>query len=210
MKILHIDSSILGEQSISRKLAASFIERLNKADHQNEITYRDIVKDPINHLTGEIAAGFRNLNINISDENVVKEHQLSDELVAEFLNSELIIISAPMYNFSIPTQLKAWFDRIAQVGKTFKYTENGPVGLSEGRKVVILSARGGFYSKEPLSHMDFQEKYITAFFNFLGIKDIYFVRAEGTSKAPAIKDIEIQKALSSIDEVINNLSKREE
>ncbi|ELW78053.1 NADPH-dependent FMN reductase family protein [Acinetobacter sp. 766875] len=113
MKILHIDSSILGEQSISRKLAASFIERLNKADHQNEITYRDIVKDPINHLTGEIAAGFRNLNINISDENVVKEHQLSDELVAEFLNSELIIISAPMYNFSIPTQLKAWFDRIA-------------------------------------------------------------------------------------------------
>lgn len=165
MKILHIDSSILGEQSISRKLAATFIERLNKADHQNEITYRDIVKDPINHLTGEIAAGFRNLNINISDENVVKEHQLSDELVAEFLNSELIIISAPMYNFSIPTQLKAWFDRIAQVGKTFKYTENGPVGLSEGRKVVILSARGGFYSKEPLSY-GLSRKIHHSFFQF--------------------------------------------
>jgi len=108
-----------------------------------------------------------------------------------------------MYNFSIPTQLKAWFDRIAQVGKTFKYTENGPVGLSEGRKVIVVSSRGGFYLNQPLIEMDFQERYVNAFFKFLGINEISFIRVEGTSKGNGVKDLEVEKAIQSIDHVID-------
>jgi len=204
MKILHIDASILGEQSVSKRIASNFIEKLNsRLDEVNQITYRDVVKNPINHLTGDIASGFRNLGMEVSDENILQEHRISEELVNEFLMNDLIVISVPMYNFSIPTQLKAWFDRIAQVGKTFKYTENGPVGLSEGRKVIVVSSRGGFYLNQPLIEMDFQERYVNAFFKFLGINEISFIRVEGTSKGNGVKDLEVEKAIQSIDHVID-------
>ncbi|GBO49643.1 FMN-dependent NADH-azoreductase 1 [Pectobacterium versatile] len=179
MNILHIDSSILESGSVSRQISADVVEQLVKQHPHAVVTYRDVVKDEIRHLTGPIVAGFRQIASSSADEATLREHQLSEALVTEFLANDVIVIGAPMYNFSVSSQLKSWLDRLAQVGKTFKYTEKGPVGLSGGRTVIVVSSRGGFYTTPPFLDMDFQERYLQGFFRFLGITDIHFVRAEG-------------------------------
>jgi FMN-dependent NADH-azoreductase len=136
--------------------------------------------------------------LNDFDEATRQEHQLSASLVDEFLAHDVIVIGVPMYNFSVPSQLKAWLDRLAQAGRTFKYTENGPVGLVSGTQVFVASARGGFYAEGPLTHMDYQESYLKTFFGFLGVRDVHFIRAEGVSKGPQLKEAGIQNAHSAI------------
>ncbi|WOA52828.1 FMN-dependent NADH-azoreductase [Dickeya solani] len=205
MKILHIDSSILEDGSVTRQISADVIAKLVKHHPQASVSYRDVVKHEIRHLTGAIAAGFRQIASASVDSSTLQEHMISEQLVAEFLANDVIVIGAPMYNFSVSSQLKAWLDRIAQAGKTFKYTEKGPVGLSGGRTVIVVSARGGFYAEQPFAGMDFQERYLQAFFRFLGITDIYFVRAEGASKGDEIRNREIQNAKSSIQSIIDSL-----
>lgn len=134
MNILHLDSSILGSSSITRELSAVVVAGL-RAQHQSaQVTYRDLVGDEIRHLTGPIAAGFRQIDVGAFDTNTAHEHRLSEVLVTEFLASDVIVIGAPMYNFSVPSQLKAWLDRVAQAGRTFRYTESGPVGLASGKR----------------------------------------------------------------------------
>ncbi|MEI7256117.1 FMN-dependent NADH-azoreductase [Dickeya dadantii] len=206
MKVLHIDSSILEDGSVTRQISADVIARLVKHHPQASVSYRDVVKHEIRHLTGAIAAGFRQIASASADSSTLQEHMISEQLVAEFLANDVIVIGAPMYNFSVSSQLKAWLDRIAQAGKTFKYTETGPVGLSGGRTVIVVSARGGFYAEQPFAGMDFQERYLQAFFRFLGITDIYFVRAEGASKGDEIRNREIQNAKSSIQSIIDSLA----
>jgi len=139
------------------------------------------------------------------DDTTVREHQVSEALVTEFLGSDVIVIGAPMYNFSVPSQLKAWLDRLAQAGRTFRHTENGPVGLAGGRQVIVVSARGGFYSGAPLAHMDFQEGYLKAFFGFLGISDVRFVRTEGASKGEAVRNKGIALARASVADVLADI-----
>jgi len=198
MKILHIDSSILGTNSITRDLTAAVIAELSASDQGAEIAYLDLVTDPVGHMDDVVAAGFRpNVVANI-DATGQYEQQLSDRLVAQFLASDIVVIGAPMYNFSVPTQLKAWMDRIAQPGKTFKYTETGPIGLAGGKRVIVVSGRGGFYVEGPLIHMDFQESYLKAFFGFLGIHDVRFVRAEGASRGDTIRQKGIASARAAI------------
>ncbi|GMB64293.1 hypothetical protein PPNK14_21830 [Pectobacterium parmentieri] len=131
---------------------------------------------------------------------------MSDALVAEFLAHGIIVIGAPMYNFSVSSQLKACLDRLAQAGKTFKYTEKGPVGLSGGRMVIVVSSRGGFYTTPPFLDMDFQERYLQGFFQFLGINDIHFIRVEGASKGEEIKNREIHNAKSSVHSIITSIA----
>ncbi|MBQ4770015.1 FMN-dependent NADH-azoreductase [Pectobacterium versatile] len=206
MNILHIDSSILESGSVSRQISADVVEQLVKQHPHAVVTYRDVVKDEIRHLTGPIAAGFRQITSSSADEATLREHQLSEALVAEFLANDVIVIGAPMYNFSVSSQLKSWLDRLAQAGKTFKYTEKGPVGLSGGRTVIVVSSRGGFYTTPPFLDMDFQERYLQGFFRFLGITDIHFVRAEGASKGDEIKHREIQNAQSSIHSVVTSIA----
>ncbi|WP_323659764.1 FMN-dependent NADH-azoreductase [Pectobacterium versatile] len=206
MNILHIDSSILESGSVSRQISADVVEQLVKQHPHAVVTYRDVVKNEIRHLTGPIAAGFRQITSSSADEATLREHQLSEALVAEFLANDVIVIGAPMYNFSVSSQLKSWLDRLAQAGKTFKYTEKGPVGLSGGRTVIVVSSRGGFYTTPPFLDMDFQERYLQGFFRFLGITDIHFVRAEGASKGDEIKHREIQNAQSSIHSVITSIA----
>lgn len=205
MKILHLDSSIFDNDSISRELSSDVVRYLEQVKPDSQVTYRDLVKHEVRHLTAEIAAGFRNTGITQFDAATLQEHQRSQELVTEFLAHDIIVIGAPMYNFSIPTQLKAWMDRIAQVGTTFKYTEQGPVGLAGGRTIIITSARGGFYSQGPMAKMDFQESYLEAFFGFLGIKQVYFVRAEGASKGETIRTQELCKAIASVSEIVDSV-----
>lgn len=147
MKILHLDSSINHEFSVTRQLSAEIVRQLVATGQGHQLTYRDLVKDEISHLTGEIASGFRSVSERpIATPLLASEQQISDALVSEFLESEMIVVGAPMYNFSVSSQLKAWMDRIAQPGKTFSYTPAGPVGLAGGKKVIIASARGGFYA----------------------------------------------------------------
>ncbi|MFP3497057.1 FMN-dependent NADH-azoreductase [Pseudomonas sp. SIMBA_059] len=206
MKILHIDSSIMGSNSITRRLSSTFVAHLQDSHRETHVEYRDLVDDELKHLTGPIAAGFRQTEIDDFTEATLQEHQLSETLVMEFLASDVLVIGAPMYNFNVSSQLKAWLDRIAQVGRTFKYTEQGPVGLSGGKRVIVVSARGGFYSEGPLQKMDFQESYLRAFFGFLGISDIHFIRAEGASRGQQLRDQGVEKAIAAMPAVIASLS----
>lgn len=198
MKILHIDSSILGASSITRDLTATIIDAMRTRNANVEIEYLDLVEDPISHMDGAVAAGFRPNVTAEFDAAALHEKEISDRLVAQFLASDVIIIGAPMYNFSVPTQLKAWLDRIAQPGKTFKYTETGPIGLAGGKRVIIASGRGGFYLEGPLAQLDFQESYLKAFLGFLGIQDVRFVRAEGASRGEEIRQKGIASAKAAI------------
>ncbi|NSX94511.1 MULTISPECIES: FMN-dependent NADH-azoreductase [Agrobacterium] len=202
MKILHIDSSISGDNSITRELTAAVVANIVSGNPSAEITYHDLVSEPVAHLNGAIAAGFRPLGVSTFDDVALREHKVSEDLVTSFLASDTVIVGAPMYNFSVSTQLKAWLDRIAQPGKTFKYTATGPVGLAGGKRVIVVSARGGFYIEGPMARLDFQESYLKGFFGFLGIDDVRFVRAEGASRGEEIRQKGINAACAAITDAI--------
>ncbi|PFG71858.1 FMN-dependent NADH-azoreductase [Pseudomonas poae] len=206
MKVLHIDSSIMGKASITRDLTASIVAHIQASNPGAHVQRRDLADQEVRHLSGSIAAGFRQMGNSDFSAEILLEHQLSETLVTEFLASEVLVIGAPMYNFSVSTQLKAWLDRVAQVGRTFKYTERGPVGLCGGKRVIVASARGGFYAEGPFQNMDFQESYLKAFFGFLGIDDIEFVRAEGASKGEQVRDNGVKLAKNAITSAVAHLS----
>ena len=185
MTILHVDSSPLGAASASRKLTAAAVAALS-AHHRASVMYRDLCATPPAHLTAELMRSPKERAVKDLHEHQAAELALTERLVEEFLSANIIVVGAPMYNFSIPTQLKAWIDRLAQPGITFRYTDAGPVGLSGGRKVVIVSTRGGVYSGSPsIAAMDHQESYLRTVFGFFGITDITVVRAEGLAMGAA-------------------------
>ena len=198
MQLLHLDSSILGDASASRVLSAALVETFRCNDPLATVVYRDLAADPIPHLDGPIAAGFRPLPAGSFEAGTLAEHARSQTLVEELLASDVIVIGAPMYNFSVPSQLKAWIDRIAQPGRTFQYTAQGPIGLAGGRKVLVASTRGGMYSEGPATAMDFQEAYLRTMFGFLGITDVQFVRAERLSKGSEARDAAMQAAHAAV------------
>jgi FMN-dependent NADH-azoreductase len=173
--ILHIDSSINGENSASRTITKAIVDGLKKSNWGEQIVYRDLVANPIPHLTLDAFAA--NLDIE------------------EFLEADTVVIGAPMYNFSIPSQLKAWIDRIAVAGKTFSYTENGPVGLVKGKRVIIALARGGFYNEaSPAASLEHVETYLRGLFNFIGVEP-EFVIAEGLNISPEHREAALGTAI---------------
>jgi FMN-dependent NADH-azoreductase len=194
MKLLHIDSSILGEGSVSRQLTAKLVAAARAKHGSVQVTYRDLVAQPVGHLTGAHLAAAQGATVDSAAlQQDVKTGQSDLET---FLAADVIVVGAPMYNFGVPSQLKAWIDRIAVAGKTFRYTEKGPVGLAGGKKLFIVSSRGGFYgSGTPAAFLDHQENYLRGVFGFLGITDITFIRAEGV----AVSDAQRSKALQSAD-----------
>jgi FMN-dependent NADH-azoreductase len=173
--ILHIDASINGENSASRAISRSIVDRLTIENGGGDVIYRDLAAEPLPHLT--LAA--------FADSSVLDE----------FLAADTVVIGAPMYNFTLPTQLKAWIDRIVLAGKTFRYTESGPEGLATGKRVVIALARGGFYnSGSPAAALEHLETYLTAVFNLIGIQP-EFVAADGLAVSPEQRDQSIKLAL---------------
>ncbi|ADX48051.1 NAD(P)H dehydrogenase (quinone) [Paracidovorax avenae ATCC 19860] len=187
MQILHLDSSVLGDASASRELTRHIVDALLQQHPAARTLYRDLATDSIAHLTGPIAAGFRSQDPQAFGAEVLAEHERSNALVGELLDSDVIVIGAPMYNFSVPTQLKAWVDRVTQPGRTFRYTETGPIGLAQGKRAILVSTRGGLYS-EPTPHpMDFQEAYLRAVLGFMGIREVRTVRAELLSRGPELR-----------------------
>ncbi len=176
MKILHIDSSITGPASATRQLTAKIVERL-----AGQVTYRDLAKAPLPHLSPELLAAGRTPPEQL-DPALRRELEAGQAALEEFLGADVVVIGAPMYNFTVPTQLKAWLDRLAVIGKTFRYTANGPVGLAGGRRVIVASARGSALGE--MSLVDHQEAYLRTFFEFLGVTELEVVRAEGLGLGP--------------------------
>lgn len=198
MKLLHIDSSILGTSSISRLLSREIVEKERQQHPGIEVTYRDLAAEPVGHLQGAYLGGAKEGQ----PEEVRREVELGAKLVDEFLAADIVVIGAPMYNFSVSTQLKAWIDRIAVRGKTFRYTDKGPVGLAGGKKIIVASSRGGLYSAgTPMALLEHHETYLKTVFQFFGVMDVTFVRAEGM----AISDLR-EKSLASAREAIAQLN----
>jgi FMN-dependent NADH-azoreductase len=189
MKLLHIDSSALGGYSVSRQLTADIVAELQRNTPAATVQYHDLAAQPLPHWTPVADA---------SDPAAV----LGSQMLEEFLAADVVVIGAPMYNFAISSQLKAWIDRILVAGKTFRYTANGPEGLAGGKRVIVASSRGGFYGKDAAgAAMDFQEPYLRAALAFIGINDIEFVRAEGI----AVGDEQKAQALKSARSTIGTL-----
>lgn len=175
MTILHIDASINGDNSASRAISRSIVEQVKGANWGETIVYRDLAADPLPHLTLDAFA--------------------DTSVLDEFLAADTIVIGAPMYNFTLPTQLKAWIDRIVVAGTTFRYTENGPEGLAKGKRVIIALARGGFYNQgSPAAALEHLESYLRGVFNFIGIEP-EFVAADGLAIGPEQREQSIGQAL---------------
>jgi FMN-dependent NADH-azoreductase len=200
--LLRIDSSALGDFSTSRKLTASIARAWHQVNPRGRVIHRDLAAAPPAHLTGRVMLAMRSRDLTGLTEEERTQVALSDELVEEFLAADAVVIGAPMYNFSLPTPLKGWIDRIAQAGRTFKYTESGPVGLAGNKRVVIASSRGGMYAGTPMeAALDHQESYLRGVLAFIGITDVTIIRAEGTSMGPEA----VQKAMNSAHEQIDRL-----
>ena len=179
MNILHIDSSILGEYSASRRLTSAIAERFMAQAPDASLVYRDVVQNEVPQLTGALA-GIATIPLAEQSPALRAAAAEREAVLDEVLAANVIIIGAPMYNFSVSSQLKAWIDALAIAGKTFAYDTSGPKGLLGGKRVIVASTRGNLYSEgSPHSVFDHQEKYLHGFFSFLGITDFEVVRAEG-------------------------------
>jgi len=202
MKLLHIDASVLSNNSVTRQLTRSVVEQWKQKHPDIEVMYHDLAVEAPSHLTAEIL-GAGSVPEEQRNDLQRKELDRSETLLREFTAADVIVLGAPMYNFSIPSQLKAWLDRVLVAGRTFKYTEQGPVGLMSGKQVVIASARGGIYSTGAASVMDHQESYLRAALGFVGIKDVTIVRAEGVN----ISLEKREQAIAAAQRQINNVLK---
>jgi FMN-dependent NADH-azoreductase len=186
MKLLHIDSSILGAGSASRQLTSEIVARWRSEHPGTEVKYLDLAAEELPHFSSKSLGGPPSA-----------ERERDAAVLADFLDADVIVIGAPMYNFSIPSQLKAWIDRVAVAGKTFRYTESGPKGLAGGKKVIVAISRGGLYTANGPG--EFAESYLKFLLGFLGIDSVTFVRAEGLALSPEQRRTGINSALAAID-----------
>ena len=173
--ILVLNSSVLGEGSASRILVEEAVERLLKANPGATAIHRDLGAEPIPHLTTSNVAGVKGVPTTNAE---LAARRLSNDLIAELRSADTIVIGAPMYNFSISTGLRAWFDYVLRAGETFSYSEAGPQGLLTGKRVIVIELRGGLYSEGPAKALDFQEPYLRTLLGFIGLSDVTFIHAE--------------------------------
>lgn len=184
MNILHIDSSILGANSLTRPLSALTVDRLVAANSGAHIEHRDLGVNPIPHLSGADFAA---------------RGQTVDPVLEQFKAADIIVIGSPMYNWTISSQLKAWIDRIAIAGETFAYTPQGPKGLAGGKKVIVVTGRGSSMLDARYDGYDHQEPYLRTVFGFLGIDDVTFVHAQGVALSPDARPAVVAKAEAEIE-----------
>jgi FMN-dependent NADH-azoreductase len=195
MKLLHLDSSVLGPHSVSRQVSAAIVDRLRKASPGLEITYRDLTLTPLAHLSGShLAAG----------QGAPAEGSLREDIAAgqavldEFLAADIVVLGAPMYNFTIPSQLKAWIDRILVAGKTFKYDAKGVEGLAGNKRVIVAVSRGGFYGAgTPAAVGEHLETYLRWVFGFIGVTSPEFISADGIQIGPEHREKAVAGALQA-------------
>lgn len=211
MKLLHIDSSPLAANSVSRELTRRIVREWQASHPGATVEHLDLAVNAPNHLDVH-SLGFRlGIDADGLTEAQRRENAISEQLVSQFLAADVVVVGAPMYNFSVPSQLKAWIDRVAQAGRTFTYTEKGPQGLAGGKTVIVASSRGGVYSTNPaLSFLDHQESYLKAVFGFFGITDVRFVRAEGVAMGDAAKAQALAAADAQIQAQVGGNAANEE
>jgi FMN-dependent NADH-azoreductase len=181
MHLLHIDASILGENSVSRQITAGVVDRFRQTNPSVTVSYCDLAAAPIAHLAGSDLA-----------------HMSEASALDDFLTANIVVIGAPMYNFTIPSQLKAWVDRIIVAGKTFSYSEAGVSGLAAGKRVIVVITRGGFYGENtPFAAAEHAESYLRAALGFIGITDLEFIVAEGIQVGPEHRENALAAARQS-------------
>lgn len=174
-RVLVIESSARKEGSVSRQLTAEFLDNWRAAHPDDEIVVRDLANEPVPHLDIDLLGGWTKPAEQQSEAEKAALAR-SERLTGELLGADVLVLAAPMYNFAIPSTLKAWLDHVLRAGVTFKYTESGPQGLLSGKRAFVLTARGGIYSGSPLDH---QEPYLRQALGFIGIHDVSFIHAEG-------------------------------
>lgn len=200
MKLLQVDSSILNSDSVSRDLSAKIVRALVARNANLSVSHLDLALTPLGHLTQEHLAAAQGTPV---PTHLAADVAAGQRALDKFLAADIVVVGAPMYNFGVPSQLKAWFDRLAAPGKTFRYSEQGPQGLCGGKKLIIASSRGGVFSEgSPLASMEHQEGHVTSFFGFLGVTDISIVRAEGLAMGPEDR----AKAINSAEQSIQALA----
>jgi FMN-dependent NADH-azoreductase len=175
MKILHIQSSVFNDSGQSSRLANEFTAELRAQHPGAHVVRRDLAANPVPHLDGaRVAAFFAKPLERTAEQQAVVDY--SDILIRELRDADVLVLGLPMYNFGVPSQLKAWFDHIARAGETFKYTETGSVGLLSGKRAYVFAARGGVYAG---TANDWQTQFVRFFLGFIGISDVEFIYAEG-------------------------------
>jgi FMN-dependent NADH-azoreductase len=197
MKLLHIDSSILGSNSVSRALSAEIVAREVALHPGLEVTHRDLAHDPALHLSAAHLAAMHGAATD--DKALTADLETGNTYLDELFAADILVIGAPMYNFTIPSQLKVWIDRILVAGKTFRYGDKGPEGLLTGKKALIASARGGVYTgTSPAAALEHHESYLRGVLAFIGIADVTVIRAEGLAMGESTKEAALAQARSAI------------
>ena len=196
--LLQIRSSIFSNDGQSSRLAERFVARWRASNPGGKVIVRDLAKEPVPHLdAARFGAFLAKPEERTPAQQAVVDY--SDALIGELKRADVVVLGLPMYNFGVPSTLKAYFDHVARVGETFKYTEKGPVGLLTGKKVYVFAARGGMYAGTP---NDTQTPFIRTFLSFLGMSDIEFVYAEGLAISEASKQQSLARAEAVIDALV--------
>lgn len=197
-KILKIITSTKGETSFSNQLSDAVIEKLKAIHPDSKVQTLDLSKTPLPYLTdSHISAVYAPAETHSAEQTAALRH--SDEAIERLLDSDVIVIGVPLYNFGIPAVLKGWIDQVARAGKTFSYSAEGPKGLVNDKKVYLSIASGAIFSEGPYKSYDFSESYLRAVFGFLGMTDVTTFRVEGTA-IPDFAENALPKALSSVEE----------
>ena len=197
MNLLHLDSSILGGHSVSRTLSAAVVERLKGANPDLQVTYHDLAAKPISHLSGAYLAG-QSSDVQ-HDQALQEDLALGGKVLEEFLAADIVVIGVALYNFTVPSQLKAWIDRVLVAGKTFRYTAQGAEGLAGGKRLVLTVARGGFYGHgTPHASFEHAESYLRTAFGFIGITNPDVIVAEGIAIGPEQREASLKAALATV------------
>ncbi len=205
MKLLHLDSSILGGHSASRQVSHGIVERLRGESGQVEVIHRDLVANPLPHLELANLPSRHRLAAEVDEaakEASAADRAESDRVLQEFLDADIVVVGAPLYNFSVPSQLKAWIDRICVAGVTFSYGANGPEGLIKNKRVILAPARGGFYGQgSPFAAFEHMETYLRTVFGFLGVTDIETIAVEGLAGGPDARASAMERAAAAAHEL---------
>jgi FMN-dependent NADH-azoreductase len=197
MKLLHIDSSVLGPQSVSRQLSGAIVDRLSTAKPGVQVTYRDLTSSPLGHLSGPHLAASQGAPA--SDAGVQQDIAAGEAVLNEFLAADIVVVGAPMYNFTLPSQLKAWIDRVVVAGKTFRYGSQGAEGLAGNKRVIVAISRGGFYGPgTPAAALEHLESYLRGVFGFIGVTNLEFISADGVQVGPAQREKALADAMVAV------------
>ncbi len=195
MNILVVSSSANGDASVSNGLVARFVDSVRETNPAAHVVLRDVGTNPLPHLTSATVAAIKGEPATPAE---LEARTLSDALIAELQQADLILIASPMYNFGMSSTLKAWFDHVLRAGVTFRYTENGPEGLLKGKRTVVIESRAGFYSEGAGSAMDGQEPHIRILLGFMGLDEVTWIRAEKLAFGPEAAEQAIGEAAEAL------------